>query len=160
MQTEIQSAVLRPVRAEDAGLFIDFFGSFSERNRYLFTPHAVDPESLREMVAGTIGNPQFARFILTVCQHGAETMVGYVYFWDWHTGVPWLGIGLREGFQEMGLGTRMMAHAVEHARAHTKGGILLSVKKENVRAQGLYKKFGYEWIGEDKRGENLMILRF
>jgi RimJ/RimL family protein N-acetyltransferase len=160
MPADIFVSTIRPVSAGDADLFIDFFGSFDERNLYLFTPHAIDPDALRQIVAETPGNPKCARWLLSCEDQGQEVMIGYVFLWDIDTGVPWLGIGLRQTCLERGLGTRMMAHAVEHARSQGKGGIMLTVKKENARAMALYRKFGFEVIGEDHRGELLMITRF
>jgi len=160
MPDEVLMSTIRPVRIGDAGLFIDFFGSFDERNLYLFTPHAIDPDSLRRIVDETPGNPKCARWLLSYEDQGKEVMIGYVFLWDVDTGVPWLGIGLRQTCLEKGLGTRMMAHTVDYAKAAGKGGIMLTVKKENSRAMALYRKFGFEVIGEDHRSELLMITRF
>jgi RimJ/RimL family protein N-acetyltransferase len=86
-------------------------------------------------------------------------MIGTVILWDWTKPVPWFGICSRDGWQGQGLGNRMMTCAVEYAKQHGKGGILLTTHKENLRAQALYKKYDFETIGVDGRGEWLMIRR-
>jgi len=54
-----------------------------------------------------------------------------------------------------------MEFSIDYAKKHGKGGILLTTQKPNVKAQAMYKKFGYEMLGQDTRlDEYLMILRF
>jgi len=151
---------VRPVRADDADRIYDYFQSFSEQTRCFFTPHAMDRAFAEKMTEDDRLDPDTNRFIAVTGSGDREIVVGYVFFWNWSKRVPWFGIGVRDGFQRQGLGTLMMQHAVNTARAHRKGGIILTTRQDNVRAQGLYKKFGFEIIGQDPRNEFLMILNF
>jgi len=140
---------------------IAFFNSFSAQTRYFFTPHEIDADGLHRLVRGIPTNPNARRFMATVIEAGQEVMAGYVFFWDWHKMVPWLGIGATDRFQGMRLGNKMMEFAIRMAQEHHKGGILLTTKKENYRAQGIYQKFGFELLGQEKNlVEYLMILNF
>ncbi len=161
MEKKILPAKIRPITQQDGDLIVDFFQSFSDRTRYFFTPHAIDPDSLRRLVREIPGNPCARRFMAAVQEDGKEVMAGYVFFWDWHKMVPWFGIGASDRFQGMGLGNQMMEFAINLAKACHKGGILLTTKKDNDRAQALYKKFGFEFLGEDTHLiEYLLILNF
>jgi ribosomal protein S18 acetylase RimI-like enzyme len=161
MEKKMLQVVIRPITENDADLMIAFFNSFSDQTRRFFTPHDIDPNGLRLLVSGIPSNPNARRFMATIMEEGKEVMAGYVFFWDWHKMVPWFGIGASDRFQGMGLGNQMMSFAVEMAKAHHKGGILLTTWKDNYRAQNLYKKFGFELIGQEKNlVEYLMIMNF
>ena len=86
-------------------------------------------------------------------------MVGYVFLWDMDTGVPWLGIAVRDDFKGRHLGRRLIRHAQECAVAEGKGGILLSTHQNNMRGQMLYERMGFESIGTEFRHEILYIWR-
>ena len=87
-------------------------------------------------------------------------MLGYLFLWDMHKGVPWLGIAVHEGFKGKGIGRKLMNFAAEHARKHQKGGILLTTHIANMRGQSLYEGVGYERLGlHGSSGEFLYLLR-
>lgn len=159
-KTQGMNAVIRPLTENDAARFIDFFSNCGAETRYFFSPHDMDPEGLTKIVRDIPTNKNSVRFMAAVQQDDQEVMAGYVFFWDWQTQVPWFGIGLRNSYQGMGLGKKMIEFAIDLARKCGKGGILLTTKKTNFRAQGLYKSHGFEMIGEEPGGEYLMILRF
>ncbi len=155
------AATIRPLTENDSALIYTFFTSFSEPTRKFFTPHAIDLPGLTSIMHNIPTDPSVARFCATLIEDGQEVMAGYVFFWDWHTQVPWFGIGATDRFHGMGLGNRMMEFSIDYAKRHGKGGILLTTAKHNLRAQALYKKFGYELLGLDTHlDELLMILRF
>jgi ribosomal protein S18 acetylase RimI-like enzyme len=155
------AATIRPLTENDAALIYTFFTSFSPQTRRFFTPHAIDLPGLTRLMQNIPLDPTVARFCATVIEDRQEVMAGYVFFWDWHTQVPWFGIGATDRFHGMGLGNRMMEFAIDYAKRHSKGGILLTTQKPNFRAQAMYKKFGFEMIGEETHlVEFLMILRF
>jgi ribosomal protein S18 acetylase RimI-like enzyme len=156
----IPTPSIRPLTVDDAQKMIDFFGSFSEQTRIFFTPHDITPDGLRKMVASLDERKDAIRFMLSVEEDGQEIMAGYVFFWDWDKLIPWFGIGLRDNYQGMGYGNLMMDFAIDLAKRRGKGGILLTTQKPNFRAQSLYKKYGYEMLGDHIHGEYLLILRF
>ena len=154
------TSTIRPLAADDTQKMIDFFGSFCEQTRIFFTPHDITPDGLRMMVGGLDEHKDACRFMLSVEEEGLEIMAGYVFFWDWDKLIPWFGIGLRDKYQGMGYGSLMMEFAIDLARRNGKGGILLTTHKPNLKAQGLYKKYGYELLGDHVSGEYVLILRF
>ena len=151
---------LRPLTSADAQKMIDFFSSFSEQTRIFFTPHDITPDGLRKLTAEVDQHQDARRFILSLEEAGEEIMIGYVFFWDWDKLIPWFGIGLRDAYHGMGFGSLMMEFAIDLARRNGKGGILLTTHKPNVKAQALYKKYAYEFLGDHVSGEYMLILRF
>jgi ribosomal protein S18 acetylase RimI-like enzyme len=53
-------------------------------------------------------------------------------------------------YQSRGIGTELMTHLEEVARARGFNVIRLGVGKENVRARQLYERLGYRVCGEEK----------
>ncbi|MGI6689551.1 MAG: GNAT family N-acetyltransferase [Clostridiales bacterium] len=155
-----QKIMIRPIQEGDVDLIYDYFLSHSEETKRFFTPHAMDRACAEWLTQEDRLDPDTHRFVAVKTDAGAETIVGYVFFWKWTKMVPWFGIAVRDGYKGQGLGTLMMQHAIDEAKKHHKGGILLTTATDNVRAQALYRKFGYEIIGKDERGEYLMILNF
>ena len=87
-------------------------------------------------------------------------MVGYVFLYEMDTAVPWLGIAVSEDFKGKRLGQKLIEHVVEVARAENKGGILLTTHTANFRAQALYERCGFKFMGDHTSGEKLYLLRF
>ncbi len=161
MEKKNLPVIIRPITGQDEDLFVAFYQSLSDQTQSFFHPHTTDPESLRSLVRGIPASPQARRFMAVVQEDGKEVMAGYVFFWDWHKMVPWFGIATGDRFQGMGLGNQMMGFAIDLAKEAHKGGILLTTMKDKTRAQALYRKFGFELLGEEKeRIEYLMILNF
>ena len=150
---------IRLMTGADGDLFADFYAALSAETLFFFTPHDPDPAKLRELVAGISGETKTRRFAAVYPGQHGEEMAGYMFLWDLDRMVAWLGICVRDGFKGQGLGTCLMRHAEEYCRERGKGGILLTTHKENIKAQALYRKVGYEILGVDSRDELLMILR-
>lgn len=155
---------IRRFTSEDTALVYDFFTAASEETRYFLDAHVYDLKTAEKFTsAEELAKKDVRRYAAVINRDGAEMMVGYLFFWDWTKRIPWLGIGVRDGYKGMGIGKRIMDFASQEARENGKGGILLTTKKDNLRAQALYKKCGYEFIGEQKTGDifqHLMLLNF
>jgi ribosomal protein S18 acetylase RimI-like enzyme len=162
---------IRMMTAADGDLFVQFYAALSAETLLFFTPHDPQPEKLRELVAGMgcdkkthgagaqRGFRESRHFAAVCLVDGREEMCGYVFLWDLHTQVPWLGVCVRDGYKGKGIGSMLMRHVETYCRERGKGGILLTTHVDNHKAQGLYEKVGYETIGSDPRGEILMIRR-
>ena len=88
-------------------------------------------------------------------------MAGLVFLWDLHTGVPWLGIAVREDLKGKHLGRRLIAFAQEYARKAGKGGIQLTTHLANLRGQVLYETMGFKRMGmHGESGEWYYLFRF
>jgi ribosomal protein S18 acetylase RimI-like enzyme len=151
---------IRPITENDTEIIYEYFMSFSEETRYFFTPHALDKKFAQKLTEEDIKNPDTRRFIVVTLHDSREIVVGYFFFWGWIKKIPWFGIGVRDGYHGMGIGSKMLDYAINKAKRYNKGGILLTTKKDNIKAQGLYRKFGFEIIGEEPSGQYLLILNF
>ena len=88
-------------------------------------------------------------------------MAGLVFLWDLHTGIPWLGIAVREDLKGRHLGRKLIAFAQEYAKAAGKGGIQLTTHLANLRGQVLYETMGFKRMGmHGESGEWYYLFRF
>lgn len=89
-----------------------------------------------------------------------DRMAGYLFLWDMDKSIIWLGIAVAEDWKGRHLGRDLMAYAEDYAKAHGKGGILLTTHTANLRGQGLYEHAGYERLGMHISGEFLYLKSF
>ncbi|MDW7656112.1 MAG: GNAT family N-acetyltransferase [Bacillota bacterium] len=155
-----ESLIIRQIHEQDTERLYAYFSSFSDETRYFFTPHELGMAFAEKLTHADLVDPETRRFVVVTQQDGQETIIGYFFFWSWQKKVPWFGIGVRDGYKGRGLGSLMMQHAIREAKQQGKGGILLTTKKDNARAQKLYRKFGFVILGDEPRGEYLLLLNF
>ncbi|MFC5470990.1 GNAT family N-acetyltransferase [Cohnella suwonensis] len=152
--------VIRPFTREDTAIVHRYFEHLSERTRAFFPGYPFTREEAERLTGDDVDQSDTRRFLASVQSPEEETMIGYVFYWDWDKKVPWFGISVRDDYQGIGLGKKMMDFSIAEAKRHHKGGILLTTRKDNASGQALYKRSGFEMIGDDPRGELLMILNF
>jgi ribosomal protein S18 acetylase RimI-like enzyme len=78
-----------------------------------------------------------------VSQDGGVVAAGYGFLWNLRGGTPSLGIAIRDGFQNRGLGRRLMRFLVDEARRRGASAVKLTVYDDNPRARHLYERFGF-----------------
>lgn len=89
-----------------------------------------------------------------------DRIAGLAFVWDVDRALPWLGIAVRDDYQGRGVGTFLLNALFDLLRARGYGGLILRTAKNNVGAQHLYEKTGFERVGEHPSGEILYIKRF
>lgn len=147
-----EGIVLREMRTEDENLVKEFFDSMGGESRALFNRR--DYNRRRALKHCADPNPQSRYWIATL----DEKMAGYVFFADWNTTIPELGIAVREDLWGMHLGSRLMDHAIDEAKKAGKGGIRLTTHMANLRGQMLYEKKGFQLMGQYKNAVELFYL--
>jgi len=85
-------------------------------------------------------------------------MAGCVFFLDWNTSIPEMGIAIRDELQGQHLGRELVSFAIERAKAANKGGIQLTTHTANLRAQVLYEAVGFVCKGLCKNCTELFYL--
>lgn len=87
-----------------------------------------------------------------------DKIAGYVFFLDWNTSIPALGLAVRDDLRGQHLGTRLVDFAQRTARECGKGGIQLTTHFANIRGQALYEKMGFQCMGQCRNGQELFYL--
>jgi ribosomal-protein-alanine N-acetyltransferase len=94
---------------------------------------------------------------------GSERIIGVIGMWlvvdEAHIGT----VAVHPDWRRKGVARKMMAHALREAAAQGMVVSHLEVRRGNIPAQGLYKSFGFEEVGERKHyyadnGEDALLL--
>ena len=149
-----ESIKIREFTAEDKPLVERFFDQMGSETRAFFDRGRWNYKNALKYFTGESANT-----VYFLAEYNGE-MIGYLFLWDMHRSVPWLGIAVHDGYKGMGLGGKLMRFAADYVRERDKGGILLTTHIANMRGQSLYEKSGYERLGVHTSGEFLYLLRF
>lgn len=140
---------IRPVRSKDARALTVLFDAL---DKTFFRPHDMGVEGARS-VAEHHGQDVY----VLGWQGRIPVAYGMLRGWDEGYSVPSLGIAVREGYRNRGLGRIMMTALHDMARASGAHIVRLRVAPGNVGARHLYDTLGYQAVGLE-RGEVLMFL--
>lgn len=77
--------------------------------------------------------------------------VGYAGFWNVSGEGDITNIAVLEEYRHQGIGSMLMEAVIKKAIELKLTIITLEVRRSNIKAQGLYKKYGFEVIGVRKR---------
>jgi ribosomal protein S18 acetylase RimI-like enzyme len=159
---------LRPAGPEDAPFIAEMVAESVSWDR--------EPGSPPPAVADIAGHPRVADYFVDWPRPGDDGLVAevdgqptgacwYRRFTREHPGygflgedVPGLGLAVRDGYRDQGIGTRLLAATVELARASGFRALSLSVADGN-RARHLYDRAGFEPVELDEGGSWTMRLR-
>jgi len=156
---DIRQLQIRPMIPDDLDRMHRFFDAMGKETIYFFDVSGVN----RRRMEAYLSQPPLgtAHFIAVLSEDPEQNVAGYVFLWDLHTGMPWLGIAIADDWKGMHLGRALMRYALDFAHRHGCGGMLLTTAKDNVRAQKLYESLGFKHVGTAMhRQERLYMLRF
>jgi len=154
IRTLDNGVVIRPFEKEDKELVNTFFDQMGGETRAFFNGNDLNRNFANLFFGEGRENTEY----FTAVKDGA--MVGYIFLWDTHTAVPWLGIAVHEGFKGQHLGRDLLRYLFDRVKDLGGKGLLLTTHLANARAQSLYARMGFERIGTSKSGEALYLKRF
>ena len=156
-----EDLVIREMAGGDREIAERFFAGLGEESVWMFNSSGANT---RRALAYIDGDRETSKFWLAEekGENGDAEMAGYVFIWNTDKAVVKFGIAVADRWKGRRLGSRLIRHAIDYCRDNGYGGILLSTRFENERAQRLYEKYGFERIGllDDGKIEYLYILRF
>ena len=155
MNKQSPAYTLRPLTETDAPLLEEFFAALGPESRALFNRRDYNKKG----VLRAITHPDPAREYYLAEAEGR--LLGYVFFLEANTGIPELGLCVRDDFQGKGIGRALCEWAIAAAKEKGKGGLILTTHTANLRAQVLYESVGFFCQGLTKNGTELFyLLRF
>ena len=161
MLIEVDKHIIRNFAVEDKNLVVEFFDQMGGESRGFFNKNDGNRNNALAFFDKNGQEPNAIRFLSSVTnENDREIMTGYVFAWDMQTGVPTLGIAVREEYKGKGLGRLLIKHLTDYLKANNYGGVMLTTSFANVRGQSLYTRMGFEHIGTHISGEMLYILKF
>ena len=142
----------REVREGDEKIINEFFDAMGGESRALFNRRGYNQRGVLKFCS----KPDKTRRYWIAETDGE--MVGYVFFLEFNTSVPELGLAVRDDLRGLHIGRELVAFAQNFARESGKGGIHLTTHVANVRAQALYEHMGFQCMGLCKNGTELFYL--
>ena len=143
---------IRDMVSGDEGLVNEFFDAMGPESRAFFNRTDYN----RNGALRYCKNPDSTRRFWIAEYEGK--MAGYVFFLEYNTSIPVLGIAVRDDLKGLHLGTTLINFAINHIKEAGKGGIQLTTVFANVRAQMLYEKMGFKCMGQYKNGQEFFYL--
>ena len=140
------------IRAVDTDDQRDLELLFAGLDTTWFRPHDLGPDGARA-VAHHVGRDVYLIGFLD------EAPVAYGMLRGWDEGYPVasLGVAIRDGYRDQGLGRQMMEALHDVVRDRGGERVRLRVAPGNTRARHLYDSMGYHEIGVE-RGELVLML--
>jgi len=156
----LDGVTIREMKPSDLEMVLEFFDQMAGDTRAMFNRGDVNKLRVIEHLKRK-GNDNQIHFAATVkTADGSELMVGYVFLWDIHTKMPWLGIAVREDWKGHHLGRVLLSHLDSWAMPKGYGGLMLTSVPANVRAHSLYTRMGFEYCGVYPDSEFLYVKRY
>ena len=145
---------VRKMQMCDREKVADFYASMGERSARFFNVNQGNEKRTMEFFEN--GKKDH---IFYVAFDGDE-LVALAFIWDIDRTVPWFGIAVRDSAQGKGVGTAFMKEIFADILSAGYAGFLLRTATDNIPAQRLYEKCGFERLGTHPSGEYLYIKRF
>ena len=143
----------RPVGTGDEKIINEFFDAMGGESRALFNRRDFN----RRGVLKHCLHPDDETRRYWIAEIDGE-MIGYVFFLDFNTSIPALGLALRDDMRGKHLGRALVDFAIRTAKETGKGGIQLTTHVANVRGQALYEAMGFTLVGPCKNGTEFFYL--
>ena len=148
----LKNIKMREIQTGDEELINDFFDNLDPVSTALFNRRNYNRRGVLRFCAKPDPHRRYWMAELD------GKMAGYVFFLDFHTSIPELGLAVRSELQGNGLGRYLVTFAQNVAKESSKGGIQLTTHVANLRGQSLYDSMGFVCMGSCKSGTELFYL--
>ena len=137
---------VRKMQMCDREKVVEFYASMGEQSAHFFNVnHGNEKRTMEFFENGKKDH------IFYVAFDGGE-LVALAFIWDIDRTVPWFGIAVRDSAQGKGVGTAFMKEIFEDILSAGYAGLLLRTATDNIPAQRLYEKCGFERLGTHPSG--------
>lgn len=146
--------VVRPAGEEDSEAWVDLYTAIAGEGRWIGAELPVDREQRRRRFLDGLVNNDDPAIALVAEADGRQ--VGQLEL-QTHAGIGDLGIAVDAGWRGQGVGTALMAAALDWARQHQLHKLALQLWPHNTAAWALYQKFGFVqegWLRRQYRRRN------
>ena len=145
---------VRKMQMCDREKVADFYASMGERSAHFFNVNHGNEKRTMEFFEN--GNKDHIFYVA----FEEDELVALAFIWDIDRTVPWFGIAVRDSAQGKGVGTAFMKEIFADILSEGYAGLLLRTATDNIPAQHLYEKCGFERLGVHPSGEYLYLKRF
>ena len=139
---------LRPATIDDFDAFREVFESIAAEGRWIGGELPIDWEVRRPFYERTITEPNW--FVLLAFDDD-DRAVAWISAEHHPYGRAEFAMGIVDGHRSAGLGTQLLAAVIGWAKHRGAHKVTLEVWPHNIRAIGLYEKFGFTVEGRHPR---------
>lgn len=154
LTVSIRRFLIRKMTLRDEEGVKRFYRSLGEEAAFYFNNGGGNEARTMQFFAG--GKPDHLFHVVST----EGEIAALAFLWDLDSGVPWFGIGVGDPYRHLGVGSALLAQQLALCGKRGFGGMLLRTHKNNLAAQKLYERFGFERLGEHPSGEYLYIRRY
>ena len=133
------SFAVRPARQDDLEPWLELFETVAAEGRWIGTEAPLDRERYTTGFAESLANDDVAMFIADA----GDEIVGHLRVELLRYRVAELGMMVADGWRGRGVGSALLASAVDWARGKGAHKVALQMWPHNERARALYEKFGF-----------------
>jgi putative acetyltransferase len=141
--------VVRPATADDFDAWLQVFEAVAAEGKWIGSELPFDRHARRRGYDQTLADERATSFLAV--DPAADAVVGQLFIGVAAYGVADLGMAILDGWRGRGVGSALMAAAVDFARDHGAHKITLQVWPHNAAARALYEKFGFVVEGRLRR---------
>lgn len=145
---------VREMKKEDRETVQSFFDNMSESSAAFFNVNRGNEKRTMEFFEN--GKKDHKFFVVTA----DEEIIALSFIWDINTSLPWFGIAVCDKYQGQGIGKMLIESVFSYLKENRYGGLILRTAVNNIPAQKLYEKCGFERMGTHPSGEYLYIKRW
>ncbi len=140
-----QEAVMGPLAPTDALTLQRFYNGLGATDRRFFRPCGWNATygNMADVCAAAAADKRF-----DIVLRAGDDIVGWAFLAGLEIDVPHVGISIAQPWRGQGHGRRLMERLIAEARSRGKQGLSLIHVKDNEAAGTLYRKLGFEEIGE------------
>ena len=133
------SMVFRSLQKKDVEEVLEILTNLSEKNKKIFHPHNFDEKTIIENLNS---NDQYFVLILN------DKIIGYSFLRLFGYDIPSLGCCIHKEYENKDFGTILTKKTIDKARDSGYNKVILKTHKENIYAQKIYEKLGFQYVGE------------
>ena len=146
--------IIRALKETDKEMVQSFFDNMSAHSASFFNVNHGNEKRTMEFFEN--GKKDHNFFVVT----DEKEIIALSFIWDINTSIPWFGIAVSDRYQGQGIGSMFIADIFARLKKQGYGGLLLRTHTENIPAQRLYEKCGFERLGMHPSGEYLYLKRW
>jgi RimJ/RimL family protein N-acetyltransferase len=143
------SVIVRLATDEDFEAWLAVFESVAAEGKWIGTELPIDRDARRAGFERSVAAENDAGFLAEDTATGQ--VVGNLGIHIPPHGVADLGMAIIDGWRGQGVGSLLMAAAIDFARTHGAHKVALQLWPHNTAARALYEKFGFEVEGRLRR---------
>ena len=145
---------VRKMQMDDKEKIAGFYAAMGEQSTHFFNVnHGNEKRTMEFFENGKKDHVFYVAF-------DGEELIALAFIWDINRTVPWFGIAVRDSAQGKGVGTAFLRAILDDIFFAGYAGLLLRTAQDNIPAQRLYEKCGFERLGVHPSGEYLYLKRF